>query len=354
MASFVGEKFAGLAYVLGSICTLIALLIAPSVWRRIGGYKFLLLIALLDALSFLVLALTQSAVWAVIAFTLGFCLNILVVFSLDELLKISSKDSATGRIRGIYLLFSNLAWVLAQIVSGTILGGYSFSAIYMIGFCFMAIFFLICFIRLRKIPDPKYDQKSPARYLRDFFRNKNLSRAYGMNMTLQFFYSWMVIYTPIYLSAHLGFSWSELGIIFAIMLLPFCIVPFPLGRYADKIGERNLLMLSFAIASISTLSLFFISSREIFLWAFILFMTRVGAAGIEVMCDVYFFKHIRSENDEYVGVYRSATPIAYIVGPMAAFVAFLYMPSFNFLYVILGAIMLGGTYIASTIKKGDI
>lgn len=248
----------------------------------------------------------------------------------------------------------SLAWIIAQLALGTFLGEFSFRIIYLVSFALMLLFFLISYVRLRNIPDPNYDKMNAKKYVGKFFKNKNLFRAYSISFLLQFFYCWMVIYTPIYLSLHLGFSWKEIGLIFAVMLLPFSILPFPLGRYADKIGERKMLMFGFTIASLATLSLFFIYQPVVWLWALLLLTTRIGAATIEVMSDAYFFKHIQPENEEFVGVYRSASPVAYIFGPLLAFIIFSFVPSFNFIYLVLGAIMLYGVYLASTIKKSDI
>jgi len=218
----------------------------------------------------------------------------------------------------------------------------------------MTLFFLLCLFKLRDIPDPEYDKLKIVKYIKEFFKNKNLRRSYNINFLLQIFFCWMVIYTPIYLRVHLEFSWSEIGIIFAVMLLPFSILPFHIGKYSDKIGERKMLMLGFLTAAFFTLVLFFIERREIWIWAFVLFMTRVGAATIEVMSDVYFFKHIKKENEEWVGVYRSAPGVAYVIGPLIALIIFVFVPSFNFIYLILGTIMLYGVYLSSTIRRSDI
>ncbi|MDO8660230.1 MAG: MFS transporter [Candidatus Parcubacteria bacterium] len=354
ISSFIDEKYVGAIYALGSIVSIITLLVINKTFSELGGYKFLLWVIGLDALAILLFAFSKSAWQAIILFISIFTLNILIIFSLDELLKIFSKDSTTGKIRGSYLTFANIAWIIAQLSLGTFLGDFSFKMIYLTGFVLMVLFFAITYLRLKNIPDPHYDKKNVKKYIKEFFKNKNLFRVYSLSFLLQFFYSWMVIYTPIYLSIHLGFAWQEIGIIFAIMLLPFVIIPLPLGKYSDKIGERKMLMLGFTIASLATLSLFFIRAHYIWLWAVLLFTTRVGAASIEVMNDVYFFKHIKIENEEYVGVYRSTAPVAYIIGPLSAFFVFLFIPSFNFIYLILGAIMLGGVYISSTIKKSDI
>jgi len=64
---------------------------------------------------------------------------------------------------------------------------------------------------------------------------------------------------------------------------------FQYGEYADIVGERKILMYGFGIAALATLSLFFITEHSIFIWAFLLFSTRIGASAVESMSDVYFF-----------------------------------------------------------------
>ncbi len=354
LSTFVNKELIGIIYAMGSTGSILALLIAPHIFKKIGGYKFLLLIALFEVSSLFALSMVKHAWSAIMVFILFFTLNTLVIFSLDELLEIFSKDATTGKIRGTYLAICSSAWIIAQLVSGTILGEFNFRTMYLISFSIMTLFLLVSFFNLKNIPDPKYDEIKTIKYIKEFFKNKNLLHAYSMSFLLQFFYCWMVIYTPIYLSIHLGFAWKEIGMIFAIMLLPFLIIPFPLGRYGDKIGERTMLMFGFTIASLATLSLFFIQKHSIFIWALMLFTTRIGASSIEVMCDAYFFKHIKAKSEQFVGVYRSAAPVAYIIGPLVASIVFIFIPSFNFIYIILGTLMLSGIYIASTIKKSDI
>ena len=218
----------------------------------------------------------------------------------------------------------------------------------------MTLFFFLSLFTLKNISDPRYDKIKTIKFVGRFFKNKNLFRIYGINFLLQFFYSWMVIYTPIYLFAYLDFDWKQIGMIFSVMLLPFIIFPFPLGKYSDKIGERKLLMLGFFMTAFFTFILFFIQKHEVWIWALVLFATRAGASTIETMSDAYFFKHIKPENEEFVGVYRSVPSMAYIIGPLSASLVFLLVPSFNFIFLILGALMLCGIYLSGTISKSDI
>ena len=354
LSIFSGEKNVGLIYALGSLISIVILFFVPEMLRKAGIYKFLLWTSGLNAVSLLVLFTLKNPLGIIPIFIFYFTLNILIVFALDELLQIFSKNSSMGRLRGLYLTTINLAWIISQAISGQILS-YSFlSILYFVAFIIMALFFLIVFWGLKNVADPKYDKVLTRQLFRNFFANKNLARAYKINFLLQFFYVWMIIYTPIYLHAHLGFNWQEIAFIFTIMLLPFVLIQFPLGNYSDKIGERKMLMFGFAIASIATLSLFFIKRHEVWIWAIMLFSTRIGAAIIEVMSDVYFFKHIKRENDESIAVYRNTGPVAYVLAPLVAIATFALTPSFNFIFLILGTMLLYGVYLSSTIEKSDI
>ena len=348
------EKYVGLIYMLGSIASISALFFVPLMLRKMGGYKFLLWSSGLNALSLLFLSVLKTPAQVILIFVFYFTLNNILIFALDEMLEIFSRNSSTGRVRGLYLTVVNLAWVLAQFFSGKTLAEFSFSTIYVIAFIIMSVFFLSTLLSLESLKDPKYDKTFAWQSFKKFFTDRNLARSYKINFLLQFFYAWMVIYTPIYLFAHLGFDWKEIGIIFTVMLLPFVFIQFPLGQYSDKIGERKMLMIGFFIAAIATSALFFIDKHEVWIWAFVLFCTRVGAATIEVMSDVHFFRQIGKENDEFISVYRNAGPTAYVLAPITAFVVLLVTPSFNFIFLILGALMLGGVYLASTIKKDAI
>lgn len=356
LASFVGEKTVGIIYSLGSVFLILAFSLIPLFFKKMGGYRFLLLAIGLDILSILVLVLSKD-IWALAtAFILGFALYTIIIFSLDEFLKIFSKDSITGKIRGTYLTVINSAWILSQVmlIFGQAKNLLSFRQVYSIALLVMVLFFLLSLFALRKVADPKYDNIRTVKFIGKFFSNRNLARAFSMVFLLQFFYCWMIIYTPIYLSAHLGFNWQQIGIIFAVMLLPFVLLDIPLGKLSDKVGERKMLIFGFLLTSIATFILFFLPGGSVLIWALALLGTRIGAATVEAMCDIYFFKHIEPENEEFVGVYRGASPLAYIIGPLLASAIFIFIPSFNFIFPILGLVTISGVYLSAGIKKSDI
>ena len=234
------EKYVGLIYMLGSLASISALFFVPLMLRKMGGYKFLLWSSGLNALSLLFLSVLKTPAQIIFIFIFYFTLNNILIFALDEMLEIFSRNSSTGKVRGLYLTFVNLAWVIAQFFSGRTLAEFSFSTIYVVGFIIMSVFFLTTLLSLESLRDPKYDKTFAWQSFKNFFTNKNLARSYKINFLLQFFYAWMVIYTPIYLFAHLGFDWKEIGMIFTVMLLPFGFIHFPFANFVRIPAERKL------------------------------------------------------------------------------------------------------------------
>ena len=184
----------------------------------------------------------------------------------------------------------------------------------------------------------------------DFLKSKNLFRAYVINLLLQFFYCWMVIYTPLYLHEYLHFGWEKIGIIFTFMLLPFVILDYPLGRLSDKMGEKKMLITGFVIAIISTLLIPFIHQPILILFAVLLFCTRVGAATVEIMSESYFFKEITERDADVISFFRNTYPLAYVIGPLFAIPTLLLVPSFEYLFIVLAIIMLIGLWITLRLK----
>ena len=160
----------------------------------------------------------------------------------------------------------------------------------------------------------------------------------------------MIIYMPIYLHQHIGFSWSQIGLIFSIMLVPFVVLDFPLGKLSDKIGEKKMLLIGFAIISLSVLAIPLIKTQTLLFWTGILFLTRVGAATIEVMSESYFFKIVHEENADAISFFRNTAPLSFIIAPLCAIPVLLFIPSFEYIFFVLGAVLLLGLFTALRLK----
>jgi MFS family permease len=350
LETYINEYCVSALYIISSLVTIWGFFEMPKILVRLGNRLTAFILGISIFLSLILLATGDKISVIIPAFILYFVSTNLIIASLDIFVEDFSKSSSVGRVRGIYLMIINSAWVIAQIVSSSIIMQTFFRGIYLFSALFMVLFSIIFIFSLRNFKDPKYKKIPVLKTARFFAQNKNVSKIYAINLILKFFYAWMVIYTPIYLHEYLGFDWDKIGVIFSIMLLPFVILDAPLGRLSDKIGEKKMLIAGFAISALATLTIPFVNDPKFIIWAGILFMTRVGAATVEVMSESYFFKVISEENADAINFFRNTTPVSYVIAPLLAIPVLFIAPSFRYLFFVLGLILLYGLFVALRIK----
>lgn len=338
----IGEGAVGLIYAGTSVITLIAFFFIGSLLKKRGDYDLTLTLMALDFIATVGLAALKHPYAIIAAFAVNFITISLISFDLDLLLESFSKDSRTGTLRGNYLTVGNLAWIAAPALAGLALKNGDYWRIYLISLVFLVVAFVIFRKFFKGFEDPEYKALPFFATVRAIVRKRNIRLIFGVAFILQFFYALMVIYTPLYLHNHIGFSWQDIGIMFSIMLIPFVLLEGPLGRIADRwLGEKEFLAAGFVITAVSTALIAFIHEPSFILWTGILFATRVGASMIEVMSETYFFKKISAGDADVVAFFRAVRPSAYVVAPAFASLLLSFI-SLAHLFLVLAIITLGG------------
>jgi len=351
-AQAIGENAVSILYTVASIVSILLLIALPRLLRRFGNYHTTLTFLLIELVAVIGLAVAHLPVLLILFFVAHNVLIRAVSFDIDIFLESSSSDGATGGIRGIFFTFINAAFVLSPLIVGLILGNTTrYERLYALASLITIPVLIILMMRLRKYRDSKYERVSLLRTIRELSVYANVRRIMIAQAALRFFYAVMVIYSPIYLHNHLGFSWGAIGTIFTIMLLPFVLLELPLGKIADRwLGEKEILVLGLLTLAGATGVLSFITAPSIALWATALFMTRVGASMIDIMSETYFFKIIDETDTHLIGFFRILDPFAYTIGPIFAGLI-IYFVDIKYLFVILGAVIL--LAIPSTLRLQD-
>jgi MFS family permease len=336
----------GFMYAATAALSLIVLATSVVFLEKIGAYYTAIIATTLNCAASFGLAYTSDTGWIFVLYVLHAILMPVTLFCFDVFLENYTRDeSTTGSMRGLFLTMSIIASLLSPLISGWLVGEDSvYEKAYLISALYLVPTIIILISHFKSFTDPVYEVLSVGGMFRALRDNKNIFYISTGQFLLRFFFSWMVVYMPIYLHQYVGFSWIEIGIILFIMLMPYLIIEYPAGIIADKwLGEKELLIAGFVITSISTASLFFIHSENLVVWSVALLLTRVGAALIESMTETYFFKQINGDDASILSIFRMLRPLAYTVGPFTGGVLLISL-SMKLLWPILGGIMLLGVW----------
>jgi len=355
LEQYLTQTEVGLMFAASNALTLVALLSVVVFLNKFGNYLTILFVTGLNLISTLGLTFCTDIGWLFVMYTLHTVMLPITLFCFDVFLEAYTKDeSTTGSVRGVFLLVTMIAALFSPIISGWVIGEEAvYQNAYLLGAVYLVPVLLLLAFKFRSFIDPAYEVLSLSSLFNTLRTNKNIFHIISAQFVLRFFFSWMVVYMPIFLHQNIGFSWLEIGIILFVMLVPYVVLELPAGIVADKwLGEKELLFAGFIITGLSTFSLFFVNSTSLVVWASVLFVTRIGAAFIESMTETYFFKQIDGDDTSILSVFRILRPLAYTVGPFSggAVLFFLGGDGITYLWPILGVIVLFGTINALSIK----
>lgn len=324
-------------YALTSICTLGILYFFEKIKHRYT-IKKVLIFSLISA-GFHALILFSKPVFGLTLYAFMIMQTSLVMtkISLDLLVETHKTNISEGKLRGAFLSITNMGWIFAAGLAG-IIASIDPKYIYILnGFLYISLsaisYFLIAHTPKDLLPDSSLKEKILL-----IKKNKSTRKIITSEFLLQLFYSTMIVFSPLFLHEIHGFSYKQIGFIFSIMLIPFVLVQYPLGKLADKkYGEKEFLILGYLLMVISVIVFASVKKHSFFSAALILFVSRIGAATVEVMNDTYFYS-VTKEYKKFINILKGMNPLAtLIVGSFA--MIFIKIGSYEFLFITLGVIL---------------
>jgi MFS family permease len=318
-SSFLGNFFSGsgvsLVFILGAVAGIFSFFAAPKLVNTLGKEKFLFLSIFTAFLSNLLLALADSGLAAALSFIVYTTFHTLAYYCLDIFIEEASLNNHTGEMRGVYLTFVNAGIVLGPLLVALVASETAFRPVYLSGagvISFALVMALLILPRGKRLhPIREHSFSLP---LKSWWKKRNVRAVTLSRLILSIFFSVMVIYTPIYLHEYIGFKWSEIGVMFTVMLLPFILFEWPAGELADRLwGEKEMMSIGFFIIGVALLIMPFLG-KSFGSWMAVLFLSRVGASLVEIMTESYFFKKITAHETGFLSLFRLVTPLSIIIG----------------------------------------
>ncbi len=342
LGEYIPETMVGIVFTASALAGILLLALTPRILRIVGNYHALVLCTVLETVGLITIALSANPSVVIVAFFTCLALTSILPAQLDIFLEDNSFETTTGDIRGKYLTAGNIGVLITPLMVSFFLFRNDFRLVFLVAALLTIPLLFLIRKGFRSFKDPSYEREPLTAALADIARSRNLIGVYVSNFLLYFFYSWMVIYTPVYLNHSLGFSWSVIGVIFTVMLLPFILLEMPLGRLSDKKwGEKEILVIGMIVMALSTGLLAFMTVPRVWLWAIMLCITRIGASFVEIGSETYFFKHVKSADAHLISIFRMTRPMGYVLGPLLATILLSFI-DLRFLFLVLGIIMLFG------------
>lgn len=349
LATFLPASDTGLVVSLGAVVTLAVFPFVPRLVAKHGAQALSILLACLEALVLLWLALMPSPVAAVLLAALACAISPLLAYQLDILLEATvENEGTTGRIRTAFLTAGNVALLIVPLLIGLLLDGADrYDRVF-----FVAALSLIPFIVLMSVKRLPRGVAPQLHNVKDaclcIFSDKDLRAIAGSMAVLQLFYHLAPLYIPLYLHTVIGIPWSELGWIFAVMLVPFVLVEYPAGILADtKLGDRTLLIAGFVIMGLSfTLIGLITASTPVIVTLFILLGTRIGAALVEAMVEGHFFRRVSEEDTNTVSVFRMMRPTGALIAPILGSLILIFA-DYDVFFALTGLLIAIGGFVAA-------
>lgn len=344
LSGFIDPTYIGTIYSIASILAIAFMFTLPTLIKKFGNVQTIITLNFILIVFLSILAFETTAWLAIGFFIIYYVVGLSIQYAVDLYLEVVSDDKQTGQIRNLFLTILNLAIMISLIATGLVLGdGENYNLIFLISLIALTPFWYISATRFKEITI-SYTASPLTNTIAHLWRaktvqEKNINKALAIDFLINFFYSLMIIYLPLYLHQYIGLTWSAIGFIFAFMLLPFIILPPFLGSLADKkLGEKEILSAGLIITGLACILIALIDSPNPILWALVLLLSRVGISAVEGMKESFLFKHLTAGDAGLLSISRNTRPLAYVISPIIASVFLLFF-DFKFIFIFLGLVM---------------
>lgn len=345
---FIAAEYVGLVFAAAAFVAMVITFLLPRVLRAIGNVNTTLLLMMLMMLTLMLIGYGPGSTITIIAFVAFNALYPQIYLNIDIFLEalIGDQEQATGSKRGLILAFMSFAAFLAPLTMGYLIGDTSnLSLVYYVAAAIGLLCIGMLLARFKNFNDPEYKTVRVRDLLPATIKNRDLSTVMITQFLLQFFYTWAVIYFPLYFATVVGLSWENIGYIIAVGLFAFVIFEYPIGLLADNHwGEKEMMALGFTVLAIASASLFYLQDASVFAFMALMFVSRFGASLVEVTTESYFFKQVKGHDSNLISLFRLMRPLGSLLGALAGSVALFYFP-LPFIFVLLGLVMASGTFI---------
>lgn len=345
---YVTPSLVGILYALGAAGSIIVFLATPHLLRRFGNVTMaiVLMVGSLAALSVFSAGFgPQTTIAALLVFLV---INPLLYLNIDIFSEtlIGKNETGTGHKRGLALALMSCAALLAPLSISLLAGeGSNLVHVFWLAQIVGLVFIIIIIGAFRSFYDPQYTVVRIPTLLKTAWTRYDLRIVLSTHFLLQIFFTWTVVFIPLYLVSEIGLSWASVGTIIAAGLFAYVLFEYPVGILADDyIGEKEMMALGFLILALTMAGVTAVGAAPVGVWMALMFVSRFGASMVEVTTESYFFKKVGGEDAAIISIFRLMRPLGSVLGALLGSYTLLLLP-FHLAFLALAATMVVGIFL---------
>ena len=265
--------------------------------ERINEYKIFVTSIIVPAICLVFILIFENLYFFIFYLILLSIFNTFKNNSFSIIFRDVTKKSEYSKKQGLMYALLNIGWFVGPLLAGLILENYSFFETFGLALMFITISIIISLAI-------KFDLKVKDRIIYDnniienfkyYIKRKKLNKAYLINFGSGIWYTLIFTFMPLYiLDSGLGEAW--VGIFISLTQLPLVLIQLKLGYFIEKFGTKNLMKYSYIYLIIVSILCFI--SPNVYTIMVLLMSTAVALGFIEPLRDIYFFKSVKSIDEE--------------------------------------------------------
>ena len=351
--NFIGSAQIGILYSFGALGSIIIFFLLPAILRRFGNVLTSIGIMVITIVTLGLIGTAFNPSLTIISFIFFLGLSPIIYLNIDIFSEtlIGNNNSKTGSKRGLALSLMSAAAVFSTLSIGWLVGEKSDLSILFYASMLVGVLFIFIIIgAFRHFYDPIYRNIKVISLIKESWNDLNIRTVFVAHFILQIFFSWTIIYIPLYLATGVGLNWLAISKIISVGLFAYVIFEYPIGVIADKyIGEKEMMAVGFFVLTLATASISFTGGVGILSWMLIMFTSRAGASLVETTTESYFFKKVQGEDANLISLFRLLRPLANLAGALLGSISLIFLP-FNLIFLVLALFMTGGIFVTTFLE----
>ena len=326
------DVMVSIIFLLANGVSIFATIYGSYIIERLQRRKSMIISLLFFCLTFMLFSFVTHVPSIIFIFIIYTFLLELLVFNIIVYIDHFSSQASLGKWYGSNGVVTNLGWFIGPLLGGFIAATFNYITVFIIAslFAFLALLVFI-FSEPSEQKTHYHHHKHLLKTIVPFFKKTFFRRAFLVGFGINMLYGTFLLLSLFF--AHLNTPIAYIGLYLGFAAIPWIILEFPVGVWADRTKKEPLLfIICYAVLGI-LLPLFGIARLPSVAFIILCCLTS-STALVEASVVSFFYRHCKESEIEYAGVFMTHPSIGLFAGSLFSTLFLLFLP-ISYLFIFL-------------------